>query len=93
MLAYRIISGQIIIKDNDEDGEDGAGSKMSHLLELIKVENVAVVVSRWYGGIHLGPDRFKHINTSAREALEESGFLSTCTSDSSINNKKKQVKR
>lgn len=28
--------------------------------------NVAVVVSRWYGGIQLGPDRFKHINNATR---------------------------
>jgi hypothetical protein len=33
-----------------------------------------VVVSRWYGGIKLGPDRFKHINNVARELLESEGF-------------------
>lgn len=27
------------------------------------VENVMVVVTRWYGGIHLGADRFKDINS------------------------------
>jgi hypothetical protein len=86
MLAYRIV-GDCVIKDNDEDGEDAAGSKMSHLLELMKVENVAVVVTRWYGGVLLGPDRFKHINTCARQALEDGGFLAVATSSSS--NKKK----
>ncbi|CAI5746384.1 unnamed protein product [Peronospora destructor] len=75
MLAYRII-GECTVKDNDEDGEHGAGSKLSNLLELLKVENVAVVVTRWYGGIKLGPDRFKHINACARLVLEENGFLS-----------------
>ncbi|RLN89074.1 hypothetical protein BBJ28_00004882 [Nothophytophthora sp. Chile5] len=74
MLAYRII-GEFTVKDNDEDGEDGAGSKLSNLLELLKAENAAVVVTRWYGGIKLGPDRFKHINASARQALEDGGFL------------------
>lgn len=69
MLAYRIV-GDFTVKDNDEDGEDGAGSIMSHLLELTHAENVAVVVTRWYGGIQLGPDRFKHINRVAREAIE-----------------------
>ncbi len=39
------------------------------------MENVLVVVSRWYGGIHLGPDRFKHINQAGRDALEVGGFL------------------
>ncbi|KAL4095245.1 hypothetical protein PRIC1_008622 [Phytophthora ramorum] len=74
MLAYRII-GEFTVKDNDEDGEHGAGSKLSNLLELLKAENVAVVVTRWYGGIKLGPDRFKHINGCARQVLEDGGFL------------------
>lgn len=74
MLAYRIV-GDFVVKDNDEDGEDGAGSKLSHLLELTKAENVAVVVTRWFGGILLGPDRFRHINTAARGVLEDGGFL------------------
>lgn len=34
-----------------------------------------VIVTRYFGGIHLGPDRFKHINQAARNALEVGGFL------------------
>ena len=34
-----------------------------------------VIVTRYFGGIHLGPDRFKHINQAARNALELGGFL------------------
>jgi hypothetical protein len=36
-----------------------------------------VVVSRWYGGILLGPDRFKHINNCARNILVEKNFTNT----------------
>jgi putative IMPACT (imprinted ancient) family translation regulator len=36
---------------------------------------VLVVVTRWYGGTLLGPDRFKHINQAARDALELAGLL------------------
>ncbi|BFZ61472.1 hypothetical protein YB2330_002538 [Saitoella coloradoensis] len=77
MVAWRIVtpgSGQVI-QDNDDDGETAAGSRMAHLLELTSVQNVIVIVSRWYGGIHLGADRFKHINAAAREALRIGGFL------------------
>ncbi|GAO46029.1 UPF0029-domain-containing protein [Saitoella complicata NRRL Y-17804] len=76
MVAWRIVteSGSVI-QDNDDDGETAAGSRMAHLLELTSVQNVIVVVSRWYGGIHLGADRFKHINAAAREALRIGGFL------------------
>lgn len=42
---------------------------------LQEVNNVLVVVTRYFGGIHLGPDRFKHINQAARNALELGGFL------------------
>ena len=39
------------------------------------VNDVLVIVTRYFGGIHLGPDRFKHINQAARNALELGGFL------------------
>jgi putative IMPACT (imprinted ancient) family translation regulator len=44
-------------------------------MQLIDVWNVMVVVTRWYGGIHLGPDRFRIINSVAREALVVGGFV------------------
>ncbi|GAA5996874.1 uncharacterized protein JCM10292_006054 [Rhodotorula paludigena] len=62
--------------DNDDDGETAAGSRLAHLLTLLDVPNVMVVVTRWYGGIHLGPDRFKLINQAARDALTDAGLLS-----------------
>ena len=33
------------------------------------------MVSRWYGGVHLGPDRFRHINNAARAAIEAHGAI------------------
>ena len=48
---------------------------MLHLLEVLAIENVLVVVTRWYGGVHLGPDRFKHINNAARDVLERAGVI------------------
>ncbi|TRY77946.1 hypothetical protein TCAL_10903 [Tigriopus californicus] len=78
MFAYRIkkTDGKLVIQDCDDDGENQAGSRMLHLLEIIGVENVVVVVSRWFGGIHLGPDRFKHINNATRNILEINGAIS-----------------
>jgi len=75
MSAWRIaetIDGKVIIKhDNDDDGEDAAGNKLAFLLDMRKDENVLMVVSRWYGGIHLGPKRFAHIVNVARKLLVE----------------------
>ena len=48
----------------------GAGSRLLHLLNMMNVNNTLVVVTRWYGGIHLGGDRWKHINNVARNSIE-----------------------
>lgn len=45
------------MQDNDDDGEAAAGGRIAHLMQLMEVVNVLVVVSRWYGGVKLGPDR------------------------------------
>jgi hypothetical protein len=76
MTAWRIKQENgISFQDCDDDGETAAGGRLLHLLQLTDCWNVAVCVSRWYGGIHLGPDRFKHINSSARDALVKGGFI------------------
>ncbi|CAM9628217.1 unnamed protein product [Scytosiphon promiscuus] len=61
------------LHDNDDDGESAAGSRLAHMMAITGAQNVVVVVSRWFGGIHLGPDRFKHINNAARELLVQCG--------------------
>jgi len=78
MFAYRIEGekSSSLLQDCDDDGEDAAGGRMLHLLQLLDVKNVLVVVSRWYGGVLLGPDRFKHINNAARQVLELAGLIS-----------------
>lgn len=76
IYAYRILktlSNNRIIEQNDCDcdGEAGAGPKLLKLLHLMKVVNVIVIVTRWYGGINLGSDRFRHITNLAREIILE----------------------
>ncbi|KAI8068696.1 ribosomal protein S5 domain 2-type protein [Gongronella butleri] len=76
MMAYRIkLDGGRVLQDSDDDGESAAGGRLLHLLQILQVENVMVVVSRWYGGIKLGADRFKDINNCARKALEDCGYI------------------
>ncbi|KAJ7704407.1 ribosomal protein S5 domain 2-type protein [Mycena rosella] len=73
--AWRCQVGTLLHQDNDDDGETAAGGRLAHLLHILEVDNVLVIVTRYFGGIHLGPDRFKHINQAARNALELGGFL------------------
>jgi len=80
IFAYRFVvdnSGNRPLwhHDNDDDGETAAGSRLAELLRLLPVSQSAVIVSRWYGGIQLGPDRFKLINNTARNLLDQCGFI------------------
>lgn len=64
----------IQFQDCDDDGETAAGGRLLHLLTMMDAWNVIVVVSRWFGGTHLGPDRFKHINSAARDVVTKGNF-------------------
>ncbi len=64
----------IVYHDYDDDGEDAAGGRVAEMVRLMSVTGVAMVISRWFGGIKLGPDRFKFINNSARTLLENNGW-------------------
>nr|XP_022345694.1 protein IMPACT-like isoform X1 [Crassostrea virginica] len=80
IYAYRISSDEkldVFYQGCEDDGETQAGSRMLHLMQIVDACNVMVVVTRWYGGVHLGPDRFKHINNCARQLLEEYGYIKT----------------
>jgi hypothetical protein len=69
IYAYRILEKKDITEGFEDDGEDGAGTRMLGILQKLKVVNVFVVVSRWFGGTLLGNDRFKHINDTAKELI------------------------
>ncbi|KAF8893878.1 ribosomal protein S5 domain 2-type protein [Infundibulicybe gibba] len=75
MYAYRTSSqdGKIIMGQHD-GGEGGSGDRLARLLDLSGCHHMIVVVSRWYGGVQLGSDRWKRISTVAKEALERGGF-------------------
>ena len=45
------------------------------MMRLMEVQNVAVIVTRWFGGILLGPNRFKYICNSAKDLLESCGYV------------------
>ncbi|KAF9266227.1 UPF0029-domain-containing protein [Marasmius fiardii PR-910] len=85
--AWRCQVGNVLHQDNDDDGETAAGGRLAHLLQILEINNVLVIVTRYFGGIHLGPDRFKHINQAARNALDVGGFLDSGESESTTNRK------
>ena len=52
-----------------DDGEAGAGMVILRMLEREGLRDHLVVVTRWYGGKHLGGDRFRHVKTCVRSYL------------------------
>ena len=54
----------------NDDGEAGAGLAIVRMLERENVRNELVIVTRWFGGKHLGGDRFRHVSDAVRIYLE-----------------------
>ncbi|KAI5295801.1 eIF2 kinase Gcn2p negative regulator [Ascosphaera acerosa] len=59
---------------SNDDGEHAAGGKVLTLLQMVDAWDVVVVVSRWYGGVKLGPERFRAICHVAKDALSAGGW-------------------
>ena len=76
IVAYRIKGpdGRLLEYKNDgyksPSKETGAGVMMLEIMRQKKAENLCIVVTRWYGGVHLGADRFKHVREATIKILE-----------------------
>lgn len=59
----------------DDDGEEYAGRRLLATLKRLHVPHgTLVVVSRWWGGVLLGPARFRHIEHVAEKCLRYHQF-------------------
>jgi putative IMPACT (imprinted ancient) family translation regulator len=59
-----------VIRAKSDDGESGAGMIIVRMLEREAVYDHIVVVTRWYGGVHLGGDRFRHVQSCVNAYLD-----------------------
>ena len=66
--TWGLLAGDIPIKN--DDGESGAGMVILRMLERENLRNHIIVVTRWYGGKHLGGDRFRHVQDAVRYYLD-----------------------
>lgn len=69
--SWGLLSAEGPIKN--DDGESGAGMTILRMLEREGLHEHLVVVTRWYGGKHLGGDRFRHVQEAVRIYLEALG--------------------
>lgn len=73
--SWALITGQGRYKS--DDGEAGAGMVVLRMLERVELHDHIVVVTRWFGGKHLGGDRFRHIQEAVRIYLDTAQSLPT----------------
>lgn len=75
--AYRIrvptnLFGATTIKEESfDDGEGGCGDFLLKNMREIDAVDTLVVMTRWYGGIMLGPDRWRIMRNCLNDALAE----------------------
>lgn len=66
--SWALLCGEGPLKN--DDGEAGAGLVILRMLEREGLRDHIVVVTRWFGGKHLGGDRFRHVQKAVRIYLD-----------------------
>lgn len=69
--AARLSRDGKIWETKQDDGETGAGAVILRILQKQNYVNTVVVVTRWFGGTHLGTDRYKHVQEVTKLILEK----------------------
>lgn len=68
--AVRIQHDGAIFETKSDDGETGAGQIILKILQRKNAINTIVCITRWFGGIKLEGDRFKHIQNATIYAID-----------------------
>ncbi|TGO26310.1 hypothetical protein BPAE_0062g00310 [Botrytis paeoniae] len=71
ITAFRVQGEHGIIEDSKDDGESGGGKHILGVLQNNNIVGVLLVVSRWYGGVMLGPDRWRIMTQVSNDALSQ----------------------
>jgi len=68
--AARITKDGAIFETKSDDGETGAGMVILRIMQKEEVSDCVVCVTRWFGGVKLMGDRFKHVQDATKLAIE-----------------------
>ncbi len=70
--AYRLKeSNGLILESKGDDGEQGAGMCILRELKRAEFLNGIVIVTRYFGGVQLHSDRFKHVIDATKQVIEK----------------------
>jgi putative IMPACT (imprinted ancient) family translation regulator len=67
--AVRISHDGAIYEAKNDDGEAGAGMVILHIMQRENISNCIICVTRWFGGVKLMGDRFKHVQDATKHAI------------------------
>ncbi len=70
--AARVSKDGVVYETKSDDGETGAGNVILRIIQKKKFTNTIVCVTRWFGGVKLQADRYKHVQDATIYALEKS---------------------
>ena len=68
--ATRMSNDGAIYEGKNDDGETGAGMVILRIMQKEDINNCIICVTRWFGGVKLMGDRFKHIQDATKYAIE-----------------------
>ena len=69
--ATRITKDGAVYETKSDDGEVGAGMVVLRVMQKEDVTDCIICVTRWFGGIKLMGDRFKHVQDATKYAIEK----------------------
>ncbi|KAI0204482.1 hypothetical protein F4808DRAFT_343832 [Astrocystis sublimbata] len=70
-VPTKLFNATTIREEAFDDGESGCGSFLLKNMQEMNAVDTLVVMTRWYGGIMLGPDRWRIMRNCLRDALSE----------------------
>ncbi len=71
--AARISNDGAIYETKSDDGETGAGMVILRIMQKEDVSDCIICITRWFGGVKLMGDRFKHVQNATKCAIDRMG--------------------
>ena len=68
--AARISHEGTIYETKNDDGETGAGMVILRIMQKEEICDCVICVTRWFGGVKLMGDRFRHVQDATKYAVE-----------------------
>lgn len=67
--AVRIAHEGAVYESKNDDGEIGAGMVILRIMQKEDVTDCIICVTRWFGGVKLMGDRFKHVQDATKYVI------------------------